>query len=118
MSTTEQPKHYRFSFNGIKLDPYRIMQVYGITHPAHQHAVKKLLRCGNSVKPLLQDIDEVILSLNRWKEMINEEAAIAKAAAPEHPTTQAEAFDRLERIQSNRRGRGSVRAQSRLAKGS
>jgi hypothetical protein len=71
--TTEQPKYYRFSFRGVKLDPYRILQVYGITNPAHQHALKKLLRAGNSVKPLLQDIDEVILSLNRWKEMLNEE---------------------------------------------
>jgi hypothetical protein len=72
--STEQPKYYRFSFGGVKLDPYRIMQVYGIAHPAHQHALKKLLRAGNSVKPLIQDIDEVILSLNRWKEMLNEEA--------------------------------------------
>lgn len=87
------------------------MQVYGIAHPAHQHAVKKLLRCGNSVKPLLQDIDEVILSLNRWKEMIHEEAAIPKA---EYPTTQAEAFERLQQEQqrANRRGRSRIRPQS------
>jgi hypothetical protein len=67
-------KHYQFVYKGIKLDPYRIMQVYGITNPAQQHAIKKLLRAGRSVKTTEQDIDEVILSLQRWKEMIREDA--------------------------------------------
>lgn len=66
-------KHYRFSFKGVKLDPYRIFEVYRIAHPAQQHAIKKLLRAGNSVKSLEQDIDEVIVTLNRWKEMMQEE---------------------------------------------
>lgn len=81
---TEQPKYYRFSFRGVKLDPYRIMQVYGITNPAHQHALKKLLRAGNSVKTLTQDIDEVILALNRWKEMLNEEEVTGQQEAYAH----------------------------------
>ena len=72
--TKDLGAHYRFSFAGVKLDPYRIIQTYGISHPAHQHAIKKLLRAGASVKPLVQDIDEVILSLQRWKEMLVEEA--------------------------------------------
>src|SRR5689334_22843142 len=96
MSTTEQPKYYRFSFNGVKLDPYRILQVYGITHPAQQHAIKKLLRAGGSVKSLVQDIDEVILSLNRWKEMLHEEVK-TEVKAP---------------VQSNSRRRRSVRSRS------
>lgn len=66
-------KHYRFSFNGVKLDPYRIFTVYQIGHPAQQHAIKKLLRAGKSVKSLEQDIDEVIVTLNRWKEMLQED---------------------------------------------
>lgn len=66
-------KHYRFSFNGIKLDPYRIFRVYQITEPEQQHAIKKLLRAGNSHKPLLQDIDETIATLQRWKEIIAED---------------------------------------------
>jgi hypothetical protein len=68
--------HYRFQFNGVKLDPYRILEVYGISHPAQQHAIKKLLRAGNSIKDLDRDIDEVILTLNRWKEMRSEEREI------------------------------------------
>ena len=67
-------KHYKYSFKGIKLDPYRILSVYKIANPAHQHAIKKLLRAGQSVKSLEQDIDEVIMTLNRWKEMLVEDA--------------------------------------------
>jgi hypothetical protein len=43
--------------------------------------IKKLLRAGNSVKTLTQDIDEVILSLNRWKEMLNEEQVTGQQEA-------------------------------------
>lgn len=67
-------KHYKYSFKGIKLDPYRILSVYGITCPAQQHAIKKLLRAGNSVKDLKQDIQEVIDTLKRKLEMIDEES--------------------------------------------
>ena len=70
-------KHYRFGYKGVKIDPYRIMEVYGITNAAQQHAIKKLLRAGKSVKSLEQDIDEVILTLTRWKEMIEEDKVLA-----------------------------------------
>ncbi len=66
------PSHYRFMFQGSKIDPYRIFTIYGITHPAQQHAIKKLLRAGQSHKGLAQDIGEVIQALNRWLEMISE----------------------------------------------
>ena len=66
-------KHYQFTYKGIKLDPYRILKVYGISDPAQQHAIKKLLRAGESVKPLKEDIKEVILSLTRWLEMLEDE---------------------------------------------
>ena len=65
--------HYAFTYKGIKLDPYRILLVYGITDPALQHAIKKLLRAGRSVKTLEQDIDEVIMTLQRKKEMMGED---------------------------------------------
>jgi len=66
-------KHYRYSYKGIKLDPYRILSVYNVTCPAMQHAIKKLLRAGNSIKDLQQDISEVILTLERKLEMIEED---------------------------------------------
>lgn len=62
-----------FSYKGITIDPYRIFEIYGITHPAHAHATKKLLRAGRSHKSLSQDIQEAIDSLERWKEMIQED---------------------------------------------
>lgn len=64
--------HYKFSFGGVKMDPYRILDVYGISHPAQQHAIKKLLRAGKSVKSLRQDVEEVQMTLTRWLEMMDE----------------------------------------------
>jgi hypothetical protein len=66
-------KHYRFEFQGVKMDPYRILKVYGITDPAQQHAIKKLLRAGRSVKSFRRDVEEVISTLNRLLEMLEEE---------------------------------------------
>ncbi len=66
-------EHYNYTYKGIKLDPYRIFDVYGIGNSAQQHAIKKLLRAGDSVKSLEQDIDETILTLQRWKEMLGED---------------------------------------------
>lgn len=71
-------KHYRYSFKGIKLDPYRIFKTYGITDPVQQHVAKKALRAGEGGKSLIQDIDEIILSCERWKEMIAEDEETAK----------------------------------------
>ena len=71
-------KHYQYSYKGIKLDPYRILSVYGVTCPAMQHAIKKLLRAGNSVKDLEQDIKEVIDTLKRKLEMIEEDRGLVQ----------------------------------------
>lgn len=97
-------QHYKFFFNRVKLDPYRIMQVYGITHPAQQHAVKKLLRAGRSIKSLSQDIDEVILTLTRWKEMIHEEEQLAaEERNRQYPSSKEEALERLAAEQERKR---------------
>ena len=69
-------KHYQYNYKGIKLDPYRILSIYGITCPAMQHAIKKLLRAGNSVKDLEQDIQEVIDTLKRKLEMQREDKGL------------------------------------------
>ena len=66
--------YYHEEYKGIRLDPYRILSVWGISHPAQQHAIKKLLRAGRGHKPLGQDIDEVAECLGRWQEMIKEDA--------------------------------------------
>lgn len=69
----DEYSYYKYSYKGIKLDPYRILSVYGITCPAQQHAIKKLLRAGNSVKDTKQDIQEVIDTLQRKLEMLKED---------------------------------------------
>lgn len=76
MTDAERKKlgaHYDFCYKGIKVDAYRILKLYGVTDPAQQHAIKKLLRAGRSMKTLRQDIQEVILSLQRWLEMLDED---------------------------------------------
>ncbi len=70
----EEYEYYKYSYKGIKLDPYRILDIYKITCPAQQHAIKKLLRAGNSVKELKQDIAEVIDTLKRKLEMLEEDS--------------------------------------------
>ena len=74
--STNNYKHYQYSYKGIKLDPYRILSIYGVTCPAMQHAIKKLLRAGNSVKDLEQDIQEVIDTLKRKLEMLKEDKGL------------------------------------------
>jgi hypothetical protein len=69
-------EHYGVTFQDARLDPYRILQLYGITHPAQQHAIKKLLRAGRSVKTVEQDVREVIQALERWLEMMKEDQAV------------------------------------------
>lgn len=67
--------HYRYAFKGVKIDPYRVMEQYRITHPAHQHAVKKLLRAvRGDAKDLRQDLAEVQMTIARWIEMLDEDA--------------------------------------------
>lgn len=67
--------YHNAQFKGAKIDPYRIFRIYGVTDPAIQHAVKKLLRFGrgNGGKGGRQDVEEAIASLNRWIEMEEED---------------------------------------------
>ncbi len=66
--------HYRFTYQGLKLDPARIGAIYGITHPMQFQALKKLLCTGNrGHKSLLQDIADIECCLQRWKEMLQED---------------------------------------------
>jgi hypothetical protein len=68
------PSPYAREFRGVKLDPYRILSVYGITDPAIQHAIKKLLRLGRGENDADTDVAEAIEALERWQEMQEEEA--------------------------------------------
>jgi len=65
-------EHYDMVYKGIKLDPYRILDIYKITHPALQHLIKKSLRAGRSIKTLREDLVECRDTIDRYLEMLDE----------------------------------------------
>jgi len=61
-------------------DVYRVLRAFGVTCPALQHAVKKLLMTGQrGSKDQLQDLEEALLS-------VSEAIAMARAGLPEGGT--------------------------------
>ena len=61
-------------------DVYRVLKAFGVTCPAVQHAVKKLLMPGQrGTKNELQDLTEALLS-------VSEAIAMAQAILPENGT--------------------------------
>jgi hypothetical protein len=74
---------YNINFNGHKLDPYRVIDLFQITNPALQQAVKKLLRCGSKHKTAEEDARDCITSCQRFLDMKAEERAWANQ--PELP---------------------------------
>lgn len=60
---------YNIPFRGITMDPYLVLELFQITDPAIQQAIKKLLRCGRKHKDADQDCEETITSLVRRREV-------------------------------------------------
>jgi hypothetical protein len=57
------------------LDVYRVIELFEVTDPCIQHAVKKLLCAGSrGAKGMAKDITEAGDSLARWHEMREEDA--------------------------------------------
>ena len=75
MSEKKDPgAHYRYTYKGIKLDPARIVSIYGCSNLLAGTIVKKALCAGNrGHKDLLQDLDDIIGAAERWKEMLLED---------------------------------------------
>jgi hypothetical protein len=72
---TPKHSHYFKSVEGLKfIDVYRVLQLFGVTDPCIQHAVKKLLVAGGrgAGKDTNRDIQESIDTLVRWQEMQTE----------------------------------------------
>lgn len=63
--------HYFKSVRGLdSVDVYRVLQLFAVTDPCIQHAVKKLLVAGGrGVKDQAKDVAEAIDTLVRWVEM-------------------------------------------------
>ena len=73
MSIDEQPKHGHY-FKDVshlkKIDVYRVIDLWQITDPALQHALKKVLAAGKrGAKNQSQDVAEAIDSLVRFQDM-------------------------------------------------
>ena len=66
------------------LDVYRVLQLFGVTDPCLQHAIKKLLCAGvRGVKDQSKDIQEAIDALNRSLEMRREDdTSVVKVEPP------------------------------------
>ena len=65
--------HYRNEFKGIKVDVYRVLQIFGVTDPVAQHIVKKLLRGTKKGHDEITVWNEVFKACERKKEMIEED---------------------------------------------
>lgn len=68
--------HYKKSVEGLTfVDVYRVLDLFAVTDPCIQHAVKKLLVAGGrGSKNIDRDIQEAIDTLERWQEMRVERA--------------------------------------------
>ena len=69
-------EHYFKDVTHLKtIDVYRVLDLFGVSNPCVQHAVKKLLCSGQrGVKDTRQDVQEAITSLLRYLEMETEDA--------------------------------------------
>lgn len=67
--------HYIKDVSHLKaIDVYRVLDLYGVTQPAIQHAIKKLLCAGRrGAKDYERDLREAVDSINRALQMITED---------------------------------------------
>ena len=68
-------KHYQKSVKHLNwIDVYRVLDLFDVTDPCLQHAIKKLLCAGQrGAKDKKQDVQEAIASLLRYLEMQTED---------------------------------------------
>lgn len=73
----ENHNHYFKPCPYDTLDVYRVISIFGVSDPCIQHALKKLLCSGvRGHKDQSKDIQDVIDTLERWKEMRYEDDKI------------------------------------------
>ena len=78
----ENHNHYFKPCPYDTLDVYRVINIFGVSDPCIQHALKKLLCSGvRGHKDQTKDIQDVIDTLERWKQMRNEDAEIISLEA-------------------------------------
>jgi hypothetical protein len=77
MSIAQKHPHYHKDVRHLEtVDVYRVLELFGVTSPTLQHAIKKLLVSGRrgGGKDQVKDVQEAIDSLNRFLEMKEEDA--------------------------------------------
>lgn len=76
------------------VDVYRVLDLFSVTDPCIQHAIKKLLVAGGrGHKNIEKDVQEAIVSLERWKEMRTEELPVSVGSTT--TTTVSSAFNQF-----------------------
>jgi len=79
--TEKKHNHYFKSVAHLQyVDVYRVIDLFKVTDPALQHAVKKILVAGGrgGGKDITRDVQEAIDTLERWKEMRAEDALVVQ----------------------------------------
>jgi len=78
--------HYFKPTPFAEADVYRVLRMFGVTDQAIGHAIKKLLVAGGrgGGKDIGRDIQEAIDTLERWKEIQAEDAAVSEAVKVVH----------------------------------
>ena len=66
-------KHSHYFKKTVHLDAvdvYRVLELFNVTNPCLQHAIKKLLCAGGrGAKDMEQDVQEAMDTLERWQDM-------------------------------------------------
>ena len=67
--------HYKKNVQHLDMiDVYRVLDLWQVTNPALQHALKKILAAGQrGAKDEAKDVQEAIDSLKRWQDMRGED---------------------------------------------
>ena len=76
----ENHNHYFKPCPYDTLDVYRVINIFGVSDPCIQHALKKLLCSGvRGHKDQAKDIQDVIDTLERWKQMREEDDKVTSS---------------------------------------
>ena len=79
----ENHNHYFKPCPYDTLDVYRVISIFGVSDPCIQHALKKLLCSGvRGHKDQSKDIQDVIDTLERWKQMREEDDKVEYPPSP------------------------------------
>jgi len=89
-----QPNPYRKPCPYPSLDVYRVLQIFSVTSPPIQHAIKKLLFAGKRPggKSAFVDLLEARQSIERAIEMAEEEDALSIEEPSEQSAAESEHF--------------------------